>query len=279
MLIKLRFRFPEIFFGVLLTVAIFAMGGLFWSSQNLGFAARNSGSDPAANEAKKSRQSEPAWITSENLLALFTLGLVIVGGIQLRFFFVQLRLIHQTLEPARQAADAAKLNAQAIMDAERAHLFPIIKETNLKDVFKHSEWYGDKKEGSGGPIPLPMVTYRLKNLGKTPAIIEHVAWGMSFHKIDEKFGVFATDSEAHQPLGIVTADQESEEISGSMSSTFTFDDAVAVLSYKGELIFHGQVTFKDFFNRSIRCCWQFRGRRDGFHLYRIDEQPQPQAKS
>ena len=90
------------------------------------------------------------------------------------------------------------------------------------------------------------------------------------------------DSEAHQPLEIIIiTNKETEEITCEISGTS--DDhgkAKAVLQREGELLFYGQFVFKDFFNNSFLCLWEFKGRPDGFHLYRIsEERAQPDAAS
>jgi hypothetical protein len=50
------------------------------------------------------------WLTHE-AAGFFTLWLVIVGGGQLVLFYVQLRLIRESLDDAKIAADAAKISA------------------------------------------------------------------------------------------------------------------------------------------------------------------------
>ena len=89
------------------------------------------------------------------------------------------------------------------------------------------------------------------------------------------------DSEAHQPLEIIIiTNKETEEITCEISGTSdNHGKAKAVLQRKGELLFYGQFVFKDFFNNSFLCLWEFKGRPDGFHLYRIEERAQPDAAS
>jgi hypothetical protein len=109
----MNFRIPEIVLGALLTVALFAMGFVVASSQYPSAPTQGASGPKSASESTKGKQQEGSWVTPENLLALFTLGLVIVGGVQVRFFYVQLRLIRESLNDAKIAANAAKEAADA----------------------------------------------------------------------------------------------------------------------------------------------------------------------
>jgi len=181
---QIKFRIPEIVLGALLAVAIFAMGFVFAASQYPATSTDNPRGNKTSNEKEKSGQSERTWITSDNLLALFTLGLVIVGGIQLRFFYVQLRLISQSLADAKEAAEGttaaakaatrqAKIAEDSLAKLERPYLFIFnvgrLKTEKLEDP---------EAEGSGDDILLS-VTYSVANYGKIPAIIKHAQAGLS----------------------------------------------------------------------------------------------------
>jgi hypothetical protein len=217
------------------------------------------------------------WGHSDPGVTFVTALLALVGSVQVGLFLVQLRFIRESLEPAKEAADAAKRNAQALMDAEGAHLYPVIKKNNLEDVFYGPIMWGQIADDAR-PSQLS-VTYCLKNYGKTPAILRNIKNGMAFYPNDAEWRIFTTDSEAHQPVEIITNDRESGEITCEVSTPFNFGEARAVLRRKGELIFHGEVIFTDFFDRTFRCAWEFHGRRDGFRLYRVEERPHPETKS
>src|ERR1700737_5349974 len=103
MLIKLRFRFPDVLFGVLLAVAIFAMGAMFWSSPNSS-APTQTQTDTKSSERGPGNKQEIAWW--QDPVAVFTLGLVFIGLVQAGIFYGQMRLIRKSLRPAEQAAKA-----------------------------------------------------------------------------------------------------------------------------------------------------------------------------
>jgi hypothetical protein len=159
----LKYRVPEVFLGALLALAIFALGAMFWSSQNSGSATNNAGPDKRSNASSKGNDSEPTWITAENLLALFTLGLVIVAGVQLRFFYVQLRLIRESLDDAKKAADAAERAADATTAS--VDLARTTAERQLRAYIVGT--LSSKIRGFN--TPKPITTLAFKNSGQTPA--------------------------------------------------------------------------------------------------------------
>jgi hypothetical protein len=114
MLIKLRLRFPEVFFGALLAVALFALGATFWSSQYSGQTTQTQSAKERAEEKSTGQPNEGLWHwLTHDAGGFFTAWLVIVGGGQLALFYVQLKLIRESLVDTKEAADAAQGAANA----------------------------------------------------------------------------------------------------------------------------------------------------------------------
>jgi hypothetical protein len=125
------------------------------------------GYDQNANAASDHRNDISYWGHSDPGVTAATILLVIVGGIQIMVFLKQLYLIRAGLKPAEDAAKAANLNAQAVIDAERAYIFgggPYGKPTD-------TIWYG-----------------AIENDGRTPGFLKRVDWGLcdeeAFRKVD-----------------------------------------------------------------------------------------------
>jgi hypothetical protein len=120
----LRFRIPELFLGCFLTVAVFAAGVLFSAQYS-----HQSAQSPAAEKPQQatSGKSEPKgfWegVTTDPVAA-FTLCLVFVGGLQAYLFLRQLKIINESIGPAKEAAEAAKVAARAATDALRDYERP-----------------------------------------------------------------------------------------------------------------------------------------------------------
>jgi hypothetical protein len=159
MLIKLRFRFPDVLFGVLLAVAIFAMGAVFWSSPNSSTPTQTQ-TDTKSGERNPGKQEIAWW---QDPVAVFTLGLVFIGLVQAGIFYGQMRLIRRSLAPAEQAARAAQAAAEHIPTIERAYMFGGPHEIGLE----------------GGKEGVAFVTFQVINAGKTPGFLKSVSFEMS----------------------------------------------------------------------------------------------------
>jgi hypothetical protein len=107
-------RIPDIFLGALLAVAIFAAGVAIGARPDAGSSAQTQRPGEASNASKDHVEREYWW--QRDLTADFTLGLVIVGLFQVGLFYVQLRIIRESLDDAKEAADAAKTAANAAKD-------------------------------------------------------------------------------------------------------------------------------------------------------------------
>jgi hypothetical protein len=112
MLIKLRFRFPEIIFQDTFGGCDFCNGRYFWSSQRP-FTQSDGAPKTSQPGNQQQQQQEAWWERALDPIAVFTLGLGVVAGAQLGFFYWQLRLIRESLEDAKTAASAATAVANA----------------------------------------------------------------------------------------------------------------------------------------------------------------------
>ena len=83
--------------------------------------------------------------------------------------------IRESFGSAKKASEAAKLNAEALINAERARIFVTIEQDtadSIRSAAKHAnstEKDGDALDSSVG------LYYGLKNYGKTPAIIKEIS--------------------------------------------------------------------------------------------------------
>lgn len=255
---------------------------LFEASRYAPQSAQNIAAPKAANQSEQAKALDSdltgsTWLTKD-AGGFFTFVLVIVGGLQLLLFWYQLGLIRESLDPAKEAADAAKLNAQAVMDAEGAHLYPVIKRTNVSnhDVFFEPIMYGKSRPDTDAVLT-PTVAYRFKNYGKTPAILQSIMHNIAFFEAPSKMRLLhSTDISA---LEIIGANEESADIEFEMLDTFNMGMAKSVMRRRGELMFFGEAVFTDFFDRQFRCTWEFHGNAGGFKLTRHEQRPNPDKKS
>jgi hypothetical protein len=158
----MRFRPPEIFLGIFLTVAVFAMGMLFESSR------RPPAEQQAASNTAKENQGHPPertiwnWLTHD-AAGFFTLWLVIVGGGQIGLFYWQLRLIKVAADDAKRAGIAAERAAKATEDA--VELSRKTAQRQLR-AYVGVQSIGFQPTQDAFKIRVKLV---IKNFGQTPA--------------------------------------------------------------------------------------------------------------
>lgn len=122
MLIKTKFRIPDVFLGMMLAIALFVLGVLFASPYS-GQPTQEDGGTKATQTNANRKPDKFSWNWfAEDPVGFFTLCLVAVGLFQVGLFYVQLHLIRKGLTPAQQAADAAKAASVHIPTVERAYV-------------------------------------------------------------------------------------------------------------------------------------------------------------
>src|SRR5665213_444086 len=163
----MRFRIPEIFLGAFLAAAIFAIGILF-SSQYRSETTRTGSSERAGGDTAKKDQPKPFWQGAmADPVAAFTLGLLVVGIFQAGFFFVQLRLIRESLTDTKVAADAANRAAKATENS-----VDLSRDTAKRQLRAYVTVNGvirTKDPGDLGGSEGFAVLVDVKNNGQTPA--------------------------------------------------------------------------------------------------------------
>jgi hypothetical protein len=245
----MKFRPPELVLGCLLTVAVFSVGLLF--------------------------SSRISWLTNE-AGGFFTFVLAIIASVQALLFFVQLQLIRESLTPAEKAARAAqdaaaaaKVQADALMLAEGAHLYVIIKSDTIAKIFQLAGMYNNSPTMNESKTSAPRLEYVLKNYGKTPALLQHVWHGIG---IEKKPGERRTFVAREGALEIIGVNGESQESTVIYSEPFKFGDARDLVTEGTVLSFYGQADYVDTFGMTIRLDWEFIADRGALHQIQHHEQ-------
>jgi hypothetical protein len=235
-----------------LFVAWVFVGGWHSFKESRGRKIGGSGYQSAENQFLDEQNG--IWGHSDPGVTLVTALLVIVGSVQVGLFLFQLTLIRESLVDAKKAADAALLNAEAIMAAEGAHLFVIIKADTVLDIFKLAGWYDNSPTMHSSKMNAPGLQYVLKNYGKTPAILQHVWHGISIQKTPGEMRTLIAREGALEILG---AGAETAESVVSYFEPFTFGDARALVQHETILYFYGEADYSDTFGVAIKLQWEF----------------------
>jgi hypothetical protein len=137
-----------------------------WSSQS----PPSNPNSPAKyeNTNKNQQQQEGWWERAREPIAVFTFWLVIVGAVQIGFFYRQLKLIRESLDDAKIAADAAKESADvAKIQAETARAtLATMQDTAQRQLRAYIRLNTNNTPSITGEF---LVHSLIENSGQTPA--------------------------------------------------------------------------------------------------------------
>jgi hypothetical protein len=210
------------------------------------------------NNAKPKESGFGNWLTHD-AAGFFTFWLVLVGGAQVGLFVWQLRLIKDTLAPAKEAADAAKLNAEAVIEADRARLFVRVDKSNLEDSVTNAAQLSNADDYRTAAL---RIRYTFKNHGRSPALVKDA----SHHLIHAE--TLPEDRDRYYaplvplPLDlIIDSNKESRPLTVQLESAITVADAKSIARGDSSLWFYGYVSYDDTFGwgRELRFVWQYSG--------------------
>jgi len=266
-----------------LTIAVFATGMMFEtsyypqrSSQNetqqpQGTTQKDFGGSPAITEnaqTGKSHQNDEGksefWSAklTDWLLALLT-GLLVLFTYRLWKSTDKLWVAgERQIAVAGEAADAAKMNAEALVSAERAHLFVIVQHDNLFDALRAPRFYRETESMRDSAISRPELEFTIKNTGRTAAIIQDVSYQIIQADAGTTLWQYAYRDTIVNAV-IEGGNETSPPTPCLMESTWTLADGIAAIDESRPIYFYGFIVFRDTFERRHQYFWryEYRGRR------------------
>jgi hypothetical protein len=252
---------PEIPFGFLLA-SLFWIGVLGWqSSYSLTGTEKQKCYEEATKTGHKSGECKSFWErTTSDPVAFFTFTLTVVtlalGAISVR----QFHYLKRSDATARIAAEAARNSADALISAERAHLFVAVDGNTIGEIVsKYGMW--DKSESMfSDDVETPSVAYSFRNFGKTHAIIKELSnqliTAAEFPKVAEY-----TIREVIPDELVIAPGSQSAIMTCLMQDTFNVGGAVSFQKRKLAFWFYGYVVFDDTFGSEHRFEYRFCYRR------------------
>jgi hypothetical protein len=224
---------------------------------------------------QKHRDSETRLSQAVDQLARFTYDLLLVAIAQLVLFGALLWFVRLSFRDAKKAADAAKLNAEALMDAERARIFVAMEQDtadSIRSAAKHANSPDRDNDTLDGSVGL---YYGLKNYGKTPAIIREISQQLVLAPELAK----EREYRPKDPLPIEQLLGPAEQtprgtLVCSLDRKVTVGEAKEVLALKNALWFYGYVAYDDTFGfwRELRYVFRYDGSTGGrFRLHSFQE--------
>jgi hypothetical protein len=192
----MKFRFPELLLGILLTIAVFSVGMIFSSS-------------PPKHGARTTEQPEKP----DDRIAEYTLWLAILTGGLVLVSAAQGYFLLRADRTARISAEAAQAQTHNFTKLERPYIFVfnpegLDLESNRED-------------------PFHFVKYQVANYGKTPATIDGVFVGICVGSLPEEPHQVGPWHELHVSP-IMTPDQK------RIGLTVAVPETVAIGEYADE---------------------------------------------
>jgi hypothetical protein len=179
------------------------------------------------------------------VVAIFTVALFHVGGRQLR---------------------ELKRSVDILAQSERAVLHTVVDKDNFRDLMKGSILYDNSPGMADGAISTKgTVTYRIKNYGKTPAVIKEISHFLTCDTALPSDATY-TPSDIIQRSPMLSAGNATEEIVCQFGNLLKKRDTDEVLRGQKSIWFYGRVIYDDIFGveHEHRFVWRYHGGTKGF---------------
>jgi hypothetical protein len=193
-------------------------------------------------------------------IAAFTAMLVLVGSFQAYYLF-------GTVRATNIAADAAKLNADALTQSERSHLFIRVLHQNISEALN-----SDAIEPTAITIK-----FLFKNHGKTPAILKTISRDIAYWAQPPAFresgltGYIPVQGLPTEQDRIVDSGGETGELK-CQATNMTADQRRSIIRAQSYVWFYGRAIYDDIFG--IEHEHRFIYRRDSHGEFRAFQHPE-----
>jgi hypothetical protein len=133
------------------------------------------------------------------------------------------------------------------MTAEAAQMYFIFVDSNLPHMYQLGGRYDNSPTMHPSPADPPWISYRLRNYGKSPAIVQSVEHGFHLHNP-------AIHSErsyriAQEAMEIIGVGEQGQILTCKLLGNFTFGDVRSLVTKEFGLWFFGKAVFIDHFGR------------------------------
>jgi hypothetical protein len=174
----------------------------------------------------------------------------------------QARDMEASIIEARRSADAANLNAEALINSERAHLFVVVTNHNVHEVLMGARFYESARSMQDSQLsPRPALSFVIKNTGRTAAILTEISYQLIQANSDQTGWEYTLADTIVQP--VIEGGKETTSTPCEQESILLLRDGVDAVNETRPLYFYGCVAFRTVFKREYRYFWryQYSGRR------------------
>jgi hypothetical protein len=154
----------------------------------------------------------------------------------------------------KESADAAKLNAEALIDADRAHLHAVIKVNNLASALRPAAATA-RVDDDAMVNPRPYLEFALKNLGRSAAIMEETGWYLVQREPGHRVWQYPVGAIVNP---VIDGGAETHPSTPCVfESAFRVSDAKDAFSGHRPLYFVGYVVYTTSLDRVYEFRWQY----------------------
>jgi len=212
-------------------------------------------------------------------LAWFTIFLVFVAIVQAGLFLWQLRLMLDGMRDAKiaanaaqESAEAAKVNAQAVINADRAYLFVSVEGENIAALIGKAAIAPVPQNMEDAPISTLRLTYAFKNYGRTPAVIREISYG-TLVAPDIFKAVREYEAVVDLPAHILGAGEKTNPPIMVDDLRVTAGEAQSIRIAETTFWFYGIVVYDDTFGwrRTLKFIWHYGAESNGLRIFSYDE--------
>ncbi len=170
----------------------------------------------------------------------------------LRISIHSTKIAKKTASIAKYAADAALLNARAVINSESARL---AVELDLSPLLGYAEMKGDKA--------IAYCVVKCRNVGRTPASVYEVIADFQMLDVIPDTPMFSENAEVNM------TPRNLEPDGGRFEETFSLL-CVGEWSFRKQCLIHGVVKFKDVFDRDGKATFGYILQPDFQTIYRLE---------
>lgn len=154
---------------------------------------------------------------------------------------------------ARISAESARRSADALLITERCYPYPEIVNPGAIRECINDAIASENDPPNHIVIRLhetAEVSFKIKNYGKTPAILKSIFAGVGLYPVGVEFGMAIAD-------GVLGQGEGTREFHAIMEQGLTPEEARGILSYERSMVLAGQLTFSDAWNKDFTLRFSF----------------------
>jgi hypothetical protein len=165
-----------------------------------------------------------------------------------------------------------KLNVEALIDAERAHLYAVIKTDNLFAALRAASPIVQAEDGAT-VSPRPYLEFAIKNLGRSPAIMEKIGWSLVQRQPGIRTWEYSIGPIANP---VIDGGKETEPATPCVfEAELRIADVRDAFSGVRPLYFAGYVVFTTSLDRIYEFRWQYENSGNRWLLTHYEEHQRP----